>query len=184
MASDHPCCCSVTQSCPTLYDPMDCSTQVSLSCTVSQSLLKLMSIESVMPSNHLILCRPLLLRPQSFPASGSFPVSQLFASGGQITGASALASVLPMNIQDWFPLQLSGLISLLSKGLLDNKHPSIIHRCLAFFKVQLSHPCMTTGKTIALTIRMFVSKVMSLLFSMLCGSSSCPTGNILTPTTL
>ena len=55
--------------------------------------------------------------PQSFPASGSFPVSQLFASGGQITGASALASVLPMNIQDWFPLQLSGLISLLSKGL-------------------------------------------------------------------
>ena len=125
-----------------------------------------------------------LSSPQYFQASGSFPVSQLFASGGQIIGASASASVLPMNIQDWFPLQLTGLISLLSKGPLDNKHPSIIHRCLAFFTVQLSHSCMTTGKTTALTIWMFVSKVMSLLFSMLCGSSSCPTGNTLTPTTL
>ena len=65
---------------------------------------KLISIESVMPSNHLILCRPLLLRLQSFPASGSFPVSQFFASGGHSIGASASASGLPMNIQSWFPL--------------------------------------------------------------------------------
>ena len=83
--------------------------QASLSFTVSQSLLGLMSFESVMPSNHLILCCPLLLR--------SFPMSQLFALGGQSVGASASASVLPMNIQGWFPLGLTGLISLQSKGL-------------------------------------------------------------------
>ena len=80
-------------------------------------LLKLMSIESVMPSNHLILCRPLLLRLQSFPASGSFQMSQFFSSGGLGIGASASASVLPMNIKDWFPLGLTGWISLKSKGL-------------------------------------------------------------------
>ena len=68
---------SVTQSCPTLCDPMDHSTPSLLSITNSQSLLKLMSTESVMPSNHLILCHPLLLLPSVFPASGSFPMSQL-----------------------------------------------------------------------------------------------------------
>ena len=81
------------------------------------SLLKLMFTELVMPSNHLILCHPLLLVPLSFPAPGSFPVSQFFASCSQSTRASALALVLPMNIQGWFPLALTGLISLLSKGL-------------------------------------------------------------------
>ena len=91
--------------------------QASLSITNSQSLLKLMSIESVTPSNNLILCYPLFLLPQSFPASGSFPMSQFFASGGQSIGVSASASVFPMNIQDWFPLGLTGLISLQSKGL-------------------------------------------------------------------
>ena len=83
----------------------------------SQSLLKLKSIESVMPSNHLIPCHPLLLLHQSFPASRSFPVSQFFASGGQSIGVLASASVLLMNIQDWFPLGLTGWISLQSKGL-------------------------------------------------------------------
>ena len=73
--------------------------------------------ESVMPSNHLILCCPLLLLPQSFPASGSSWMSQFFALGGQSFGASASASVFPMNIEGWFPLGLTGLISLLSKGL-------------------------------------------------------------------
>ena len=99
-----------------------------------------MSIESAMPSNHLILCVPFILPPsvfpsirvfsnesvlhirwpklQSFPASGSFLMSQFFTSGGQSIGASALSSVLPVNIQGWFPLALTGLISLLSKGLL------------------------------------------------------------------
>ena len=97
--------------------PWTAAHQASLYLTNSQSLIKLMSIESVMPSNHLILCCPLLLPPQSFPASGSFQTSQFFAWGGQSSGVSASASVLPMNIQDWFPLGLTGLISLLSKGL-------------------------------------------------------------------
>ena len=89
----------------------------SISFTISWGLLKLMSIKSVMPSNHLILCCPLLLLPSVFPASWSFPMSQLFTLGSQSIGALALASVLPMNIQDWFPLELTGLISLHSKGL-------------------------------------------------------------------
>ena len=88
--------------------------QSSLSITNFRSLLKLMSIELVMPSNHLI---PFSSCLQSSPASGSFPMSQFFASGGQSIGVSASASVLPMNIQDWFPVGLTGLISLQSKGL-------------------------------------------------------------------
>ena len=98
--------------------PWTAAGQASLSITNSKSSLELTSTESVMPSNHLILCRPLLLpNPQSFPASGSFPMSQVFASDGQSIGVLASASVLPMNIQDWFPLGLTGLISLQSKGL-------------------------------------------------------------------
>ena len=76
-----------------------------------------MSIESVMPSNHIVLCCPISSCLQSFPAPGSFLISQLFTSGGQSIGASALASDLPMNIQDWSPLGWIGLISLQSKGL-------------------------------------------------------------------
>ena len=90
---------SVTQSCPTLCDPMDCSTPGLPVHHHSWSLLKLMSVESMMPSNHLILCCPLLLYFQSFPASGSFQISQFFSAGGQSTGVSASASVFPMNIQ-------------------------------------------------------------------------------------
>ena len=104
-------------------------------------------------------------------ASGSFPMSQFFTSGGQSIRTSASASVLPMNVQDWFPLGLTGLISFQSKGLKSllqhhTSKASILQRS-AFFTVQLSHPYMTTGKTIALTWRTFVSKVMSLLFNML-----------------
>ena len=80
---------SVAQSCLTLCNPMNHSTQASLSITISRSSLRLTSIESVMPSSHLILCHPLLLLPQSLPASGSFPMSQLFAWGGQSIGVSA-----------------------------------------------------------------------------------------------
>ena len=76
-----------------------------------------MSIQSVMPSNHLILSQTLLLLPSISPASGSFPMSQFFQSCGQSIGASASATVLPMNIQGWFPLGWTGLISLQSKGL-------------------------------------------------------------------
>ena len=91
--------------------------QASLSITNSQSSPKLMCIELVMPYNHLILYRPLLLPPSIFPGSGSSQMSQFFTSGGQSIGASASASVLPMNILDWFPLGWSGWISLQSKGL-------------------------------------------------------------------
>jgi len=96
-----------------LVTPWTAARQASLSIINSQSLLKITSIKLVMPSNHLIFSSCL----QSFPASGSFPVSQFFASGGQIIGVSASASVLPMNIQDWFPLGWTGWISLQSKGL-------------------------------------------------------------------
>ena len=130
-----------------------------------------MSIESVMPSNHLALCCPLLLLPSVFPNIRSSPVSWLFTSRSQSIGASALASVLPMNNQDWFPLGLTGWISLQSKWLSSllqhhsSKASTLWHS--AFFTVQLSHLYMTTGKTIALTKWTFVSKIMSLLFNML-----------------
>ena len=91
--------------------------QASLSITNSKSLLKLISIESVMLSNHLTLCCPLFLLPSVFPSIRSFAVSQFFISGGQSIRVSASASVLLMNIQDWFPLGWTGWISLLSKGL-------------------------------------------------------------------
>ena len=97
--------------------PWTAAHQASLSITDSRSLLKLMSIELVMPSNHLILCRHLLLHLQSFPASGSFQMSQFFTSGDQSTVVSASASVLPMNTQDWSPLGWTGWISLQSKAL-------------------------------------------------------------------
>ena len=88
-----------------------------LSSSISLSLLKFMSIESVMLSIHLILCCPFSLKLQCFPASGTFSMSQHFASGGQSIGDSASASVLPVTIQGWFPLELTGLISLQSKEL-------------------------------------------------------------------
>ena len=95
--------------------PWTAACQASLSITNAQRLLKLSSIESVMPSNHLILCHPLLLPPSIFP--NSFPMSPFFTSGGQSIGVSASASVLSMNIQGWFPLGLTCWISLPSKGL-------------------------------------------------------------------
>ena len=91
--------------------------QASLSITNSRNLLRLISIKLVIPSNHLILCRLLLLLPSVFPSIRVFSNESLFASGGQSIGASISASVLPMNIQDWFPLELTGLISSQSKGL-------------------------------------------------------------------
>ena len=97
--------------------PWTAALQASLSITNSQSLLKLMSIELVMPSNHLILCHPLLLLPSIFPSIRVFSMNQFFASGGQRIRVSASASVIPMNIQDRFPLGLTGLISLQSKVL-------------------------------------------------------------------
>ena len=121
-----------------LVTPWTAARQASLSIINSQSLLKLMSIESVMPSSHLILCRPLLLLPPSLPASESFPISQLFVVwGGQSIGVSALASVLPKNTQDWSPLEWTGWISLQSKGL-SRVFPNTTVQKHQFFGAQLS----------------------------------------------
>ena len=105
-------------SCVQLFaTPWTAARQASLSITNSRSPPKPMSIESVMPSNHLILCRRFSSCPQSFPASGSFQMTQLFSSGGHSTGVSASTSVLVLNTQDWSPLGWTGWISLQSKGL-------------------------------------------------------------------
>ena len=165
------CCCLVTKSCLTLCDPMDCSTPglpvrhqlpvYSNSCSLSRWCHPAISSPVVAFSSCL----------QSFPASGSFQMSQLFASGGQSIGGSASASVLPMNIQDWFLLGWTGWISLQTKGLilksLLQHHSSKTSICQhsAFFIVQLTS-YLTTGKTTALTRRTFVGKVMSLLLNM------------------
>ena len=111
------CCCSVAKSRMILCDPWTIACQALLFSIIFWSLLKFVSIESVMLFNHLILFHSLLLLPSIFPASGSFPMSRLFTSGGQSIGASAPVSVLPMNIQGWFPLGLTGLTSLKLKGL-------------------------------------------------------------------
>jgi len=130
-----------------------------------------MSVNSVMPLTISSSVDPFSSRLQSFPASGSFLMSWLFASGGQSIGASASASVLPMNNQDWFPSGLADLISLQCKGLWrvfsNTTVQSINSSASAFFMVRLSHPYMTTGKTITLTRWTIVGKVMSLLFNML-----------------
>ena len=106
------CCYPIAKSCLTLATPWTIACQVSLSFTIFWSFLKLMTTESVMPSNHLILCHPLSSCLQSFPASGSFPMSQLFEPGGQRIRASASVPVFPMNIQGGLPLGLTGLVSL------------------------------------------------------------------------
>ena len=106
---------------------------------------------------------------QSFPASGSFPMSQFFASSGQSIGASASASVLPMNIQGWLScwFDILSVEGILKSLLQHHSSKASILQHTAFFMVQLSHPYMTTGKTIALSRWTFVGKVMSLLFNML-----------------
>ena len=108
------------------------------------------------------------LYPQSFPALGTFPMNHLFTSAHQNTGASVSASVLPMNIQGWFPLRLTGLVSLLFQGTFrsySSKASILWH--FAFFTIQISQQYMTTGKTIGLTIWTFVGGVMSHLFNTL-----------------
>ena len=154
-------------------DPMDCSMP---GFPVLHHLLELAQThvhwasDAIQPSHPVF---PVSSCLRSFPASGSFLMSRLFASGGQSIGTSASMSVLPMNIQDWFPLELGGWISLQSKGLSRVFSSTTVHSKAsvlwrsAFFIAQLSHPYMTTGKTIALTRWTFVSKVMSLLFNTL-----------------
>ena len=164
------CWCSVAQSC-LFVNPKTATCQSVLSFTISWSLLKLMPIELVMPYNILSSVVPFSCL-QYFPALGSFLMHRLFTSGGQSIGALASASVFPMNIQGWFHLGLTCLVSLPVQGTLKSLHqphsskePMLWHS--AFFMVQLSQPYMATEKTIALTTRMFVGKVMS-LFNTLC----------------
>ena len=150
---------------------MDCSTPGFLSIINSQSLPKLMSIESVMISNHLILCCPLLLLPSIFPSIRVFSnESSLHIRWPKYWSFSF--NISPSNEHpglasfrmDWLDL-LAGQGTL--KSLQHHSSKASILRCSAFFIVQLSHPYMTTGKTIALTRQTFVDKVMSLLFNML-----------------
>ena len=121
-----------TQSIQLLATPWTASRQASLSFTTSQSLLKLISIKSVMPSNHLALCCPLLLLSSIFPSIRVFSNELFFASGGQSIGASASASVLPMNIQDSSPLGLTGFIPLQSKGLSRVFSNTTVRKCQFF----------------------------------------------------
>ena len=123
--------------------------QAPLSSTVSRSLLRLMSIESVMLSNHLILSYSLPLSPSTFLAPGSFLAGRLFISGSQSIGTSALASVFPINIQGLFPLQLTGLIFLQSKELsrvFSSTTSQSINSSALRILYEFSHPDMTTGK--------------------------------------
>ena len=142
--------------------------QASLSINNLESPPKLMSIKLVMPSNHLFLCRPLLLLPQYFPASGSLPMCQLFALDGKNIGSSVSTSVFPMNTQGRYPLGWTGWIFLQSKGL-SRVFPNTTVQKYQFFGAQLFYsptlnPYLTTGKTIALTRQTIVAKVTSLLF--------------------
>ena len=138
--------------------------QALLSINNSQSLIKLTFIESVMSSNHLILCHPLLLLLSIFPSIRVFSNESVFSSGGQSIGVSA--SVFPVNIYDIsFRIDYFDLLAVQGtvKSLLQHhSSKASILRCSAFFIVQLSHPYMTTGKTIALTRQTFVDKVVIL----------------------
>ena len=142
--------------------PWTAAWQASLFFTSSQRLLKLMSIESVMPFNHLILCCSLLLLPSIFPSIRVFSSELSLRIRCPKYGASASASIPPVNIQDWFPLGLTGLMSLKSKGLSSIFFNTTVQKYQFFgtqpsLMVQLSHPCMTSGKTTALTRQTFVS---------------------------
>ena len=148
--------------------PRTAAHQPSLSITNSWSLLNLMFTESVMPSNHLILCRPILLLLSTFPSIRVFSNESVLHIRWPDYWVSASASVLPMNTQDWSPLGWTFLaVQGTLKSLLhhhSSKASILWHSAL--FIVQLSHPHMT-GKTIALTRWTFVGKVMSLLYNML-----------------
>ena len=160
---------SVAQSCLTLCDPMECSTPA---LPVHYQLLKLVSIESVMPSNHLTLCRPLFLPPSILPSIGVFSNEsalrirwpEYWSFSFNISPSNEHPRLISFRM-DWLDLlAVQGTL----KSLLQHhsSKASILWRS-AYFIVQLSHPYMTTGKTIALTRRTFVGKVISLLFHML-----------------
>ena len=160
-------------SCVRLFaTPWTAAHKFSLSITNSQRLFKLMSIESVMPSNHLILCHPLLLLPSIFPSIRVFSNESVlhlrwpkyWSFSFSISPSNEYSGLIPFRI-DW--LDLLAVQGPLESLLQHHRSKASILQCSALFVVQLSYPYMTTGKTIALTIWTFVSKVMSLLLNML-----------------
>ena len=163
---------SVTQLCLTLYDPSTATRQASLSITNSRSLLKLMCIELVMPSNHLIFCRPLLLLPSVFPSIRVFSNESVlcirwpkyWSFSFSISPSNEYSKLISLRT-DWLDLiAVQGTL----KGLLQHhSSKAAILWCSTFFIVQLSHPYRTTGKTVALSRWTFVGKVISLLFNTL-----------------
>ena len=152
--------------------PWTAARQASLSITNSQSLLKLTSIESVMPSNHLTLCRPLLLLPSMFPSIRVFSNESLlhirwpkyWSFSFSISPSNEYSGLISFRMDSLNLLAVKGTLKSLRQH---HSSKASILWCSAFFIVQLSHPYMTTGKTIALTRWTFVDKVMSLLFNML-----------------
>ena len=179
------CCSSVTHLCPILCNLMDCSmpgfpvlhylqefaqTHVHGVQEFAQTHVHGWMVDSIQPSHPLFSVAPFFSCPQCFPASESFPMSQLFASGGQHIGGLDSAPVLPMNIQGWFPLGLTGLISLLSKGLFNSllqhhNSKALILQCSAFFM-----PTLTSvhdyWKNHSFNYTDLYQQVMSLLFNM------------------
>ena len=152
--------------------PWTAALQASLSITNSRNLLKLMSIESVMPPNHVILCRPLLLLPSIFPSIRVFPNKSVlhirwpkyWSFSFNISPSNEYSGLISFRM-DWLDLfEVQGTLKSLLQH--DSSKASIL-QCSVFFIVQLSHPYMTTGKTVALTRWAFVGKVMSPLFNML-----------------
>ena len=169
-----------TQSCPTAT-PWTAAHQASLFITNSRSLLKLMSIESVMPLNHLILCRPLLFLPSLFPRIRVFSESVLcirwpkyWSFSFSISPSNEYSRLISFSI-DWFgllavqgfSLPLLAVQGTLKSLLQHHSSKALIHQCSTFFMVHLSHPYMTTIKTIALTRWTFVGKLMCLFFNRL-----------------
>ena len=158
------CYCSVAKPCLTLCDPMDCSTPGFPSFTISRSLLKLVSIESVMPSNHLVLCHPLLLLPSIFPSIRDFSNESVlhirwpkyWSFSFSISPSNEYSALISFSIA-WFDLLA---VQVTVKNLLQHhsSKASILLQCTAFFMVQLAHPYVATRKI------SFVGKVMSLLY--------------------
>ena len=162
---------SIAQLCLTLCDSMDCSTPGFPVLHHLPELFKVMSIESVMPSNHLILCHPLLLLPSVFPSirvfsnESTFPTRQpkYGSFGFSISASNEYSGLISFRIDQFGLVAVQGTL----KSFLQHNSKASVLQCSAFFMVQLSHPYMTTGKNIALTRWTFVGKVTSLLFNML-----------------
>ena len=162
--------CFVLILCPTVFDPMDCSTKAPLSSTISQSLIKFMSIESVMLSNHLILCHLLHLLLSTFPRIWVFYNQSALCNRWPKYWRFSISPSSPSGLVsfriDWF--DLPAVQGTLKSLLQHHSSKASIFWCSAFFMVQLSHLYVNTGKIIAMAIWIFVSKVMPLVFNMLC----------------